>query len=130
MKKSVFKPILGLLFFLSFTGLYAQGGDSMPAERISYRMKNYLNLNEEQTLSIRDIFREQGKKRKEIHKSDMDQEAKRSAIRTNAMETDRRIRAVLTDEQQKGYEQIREKIRDERKEKGEGKKQGQRPPAR
>lgn len=104
------KILLIALMSISMLGVKAQH-DSLPAEKMAYRLKNHLNLSDDQTLKIKEIYRAQGQKMKAVKQSNDSADVKRAALKQLGMETDRQIMPLLTPEQQKGYMEVKEKLK-------------------
>jgi len=113
-------PVLLLLGGLAAMAAAQPGGgpraltDSTVIERRVADLAERLELSPEQTASVRTILYEQGAEaRKAIDASGGDRESMRRAVRQGAQEADRRIEALLTDEQKEAYRVHREERRRE-----------------
>jgi Spy/CpxP family protein refolding chaperone len=107
----IIKKLLIALMNMSMLSVQAQR-DSMPAERMAYRLKNYLSLSEDQTLRVKEVYRAQGQKMKAIRQSTDSTDVKRTALKQLGIETDQQLMPLLTSEQQKGYIEVKGKIKE------------------
>jgi hypothetical protein len=79
------------------------------AEQVMAKMKERLHLTEEQETKIRTIIEESVQTRREILKSDpQDRSAIKRELQELQWKTDMRLGVILTEEQMKEYEKLRE----------------------
>ena len=106
-------------YMLLFTALFimqpisVRAGDfasiSKSPEQLMYRLKDRLRLTEEQETKIQPIIDENFKKRSEILKNGgQDGKSEKSALQELQWSTDMQIGKVLTEDQMKEYEKLRE----------------------
>lgn len=126
MKNKMLKCLFLILMGGSMLSAKAQH-DSLPAEKMAYRLKNHLNLSDDQTLKIKEIYRVQGQKMKAVKQSTDSADVKRAALKQLRADTDRQVMAVLTPEQQKQYAAVKEKVRDNRRQKIQQHRNGKAP---
>ena len=91
----------------------ARAGDSSSIskypEQLMYRLKERLRLTEDQETKVQLIIDESFKKRSEILKNGgQDRKAEKSALQELQWSTDLQIGKVLTEEQMKEYQKLRE----------------------
>ncbi len=91
----------------------ARSGDfsniSDSPEKLMYRLKEHLKLTEEQEIKIQPIIDESFKKRSEILKNGgQGGKSEKSALQELQWSTDMQIGKILTDDQMKEYEKLRE----------------------
>ena len=108
MKKLLLACLL-LVSTVTFCNAQGGGGRGMmadPAERAK-KLQTQLKLTDDQTSKITTILKAQAAKRDSIFKAaNGDRSVMRSAMMTQMMTTNDKIKAVLTDDQKKQYEQI------------------------
>ncbi len=126
MKNKMLKCLLLILMGGSMLSTKAQH-DSLPAEKMAYRLKNHLNLSDDQTLKIKEIYKVQGQKMKAVKQSTDSADVKRATMKQLRADTDRQVMAVLTPEQQKQYAAVKEKVRDNRRQKIQQHRNGKAP---
>lgn len=122
------KKILVLAFAALFTmSAFAQDKrQSTPearAEKVTNKMKEKLNLSDEQVAKIKAINLDAAKKKDELKGKGKD-ERKEMRTKIKNIETDRdnKILEVLTDEQKAQYNKMKENAKEHRKGKGKQKK--------
>jgi protein CpxP len=81
----------------------------MTAEQRTQRLKDSLNLSEDQTASVLKIYQEMDQQRKELFSSDSsDRESRMQAMRSMMEKTDEKIEALLTPEQKTKYDVMKQ----------------------
>lgn len=110
------------LFFSMVCGVSAQrqrGGD--PAKRIEKRMKKmakHLNLTADQETKVKAILIESAKKGRELKNSGVSRKEKRQKKKALRQETDTKLAAVLSPEQMKKFNEMKQKQKERRKQRG------------
>lgn len=122
--KKLFVLALAALFTVSaFAQNKQKGTPEERADKVTNRMKEKLNLSDEQVAKIKAINLDAAKKKEELKAKGKD-ERKQMRTQVNNIETDRdsKIMEVLTEEQKAEYTKMKEKAKERRQNKGKHKK--------
>lgn len=122
--KKLFVLALAALFTVSaFAQNKQKGTPEERADKVTNRMKEKLNLSDEQVAKIKAINLDAAKKKEELKAKGKD-ERKQMRTQVNNIETERdsKIMEVLTEEQKAEYTKMKEKAKDRRQNKGKHKK--------
>jgi periplasmic protein CpxP/Spy len=123
MKKVTF-AVLGILVLLNFNFASAQRRGGNPDKKIEKRvqkMKEDLNLSDDQVNKITAIFKEARQKQVELRNSGADSASMRKSMREINKETRSQVKLVLSEEQRKKWVDLMKQRREEKKESTEPK---------
>lgn len=87
------------------------------AQKLSERLSEKLTLTTEQRSSIYDIMLSHFQQADQIRAAETDKKTRRSQIKNLRQSTDLQIQSVLTDEQKVKYEELRQMMKEKRKQK-------------
>lgn len=123
MLKINIKTIIAFIILFASTGIFSQQEDvkqkktpEEKADNISARMQKKLELTDEQKVSVHDALLEtfkQGEADRELYKDD--KEARKTAAKTRFDKLDTRFKEILSEEQYKKFDAIKQKKIEKRK---------------
>lgn len=122
MKKLIVLTIAALFAVTAFGQEKRQSTPEARAEKVTNKMKEKLNLTDEQVAKIKAINLDAAKKKDELKGKGKDQRKEmRTQVKSIEDDRDSKILEVLTEEQKAQYKKMREKSKDHRGGKGKGK---------